>query len=69
MKKQQAAFANVLNEPAFNICQLAGELQKPNGNRLYFYPFTYGENFRLLFVLAAVIFAGMFALNLGIFAR
>jgi hypothetical protein len=64
LKHQQNIFANTLDEPAFKICQLAGELRTATGDRLYLYPYTYGENFRVLFLLAAVVFWFVLFLNL-----
>jgi hypothetical protein len=64
LKRQQTALAVSLGAKEFEICRLADELRTSGGRRKFAYPFTYGENFRLLFSTAAIAFAGMFVADL-----
>ena len=57
LKSQQAEIAKVLTHNEFEICRRGDELQNASGNRRYPYPYTYGENFRLLFGLAILAFS------------
>ncbi len=62
----QAEIATTLGAPQFEICKLANEKKDTKG-RKFIYPYSYGENFRLLFALAALIFlvmAGVSAFHL-----
>ncbi len=63
LHSQQTAFAGTLKAPAFEICRLAGDLRTQAGRRRFFYPYTYGENLRILFVFAALIFVVLTILN------
>lgn len=53
LKTQQKQFL----ADEMRICQRADSLHHPNGRRKHCWPYSYSENFMVLFVLAAVLFA------------
>jgi hypothetical protein len=64
LKVIQKRFSDALGAPPFEICHLADD-NKIGGKRKFAYPYSYGENFRLLFVLATITFFVMLLLNLS----
>lgn len=64
LKVQQVLISQQLGAPEFEICS-RGETKDASGKRLHSYPYSYGENLRLLFAVAALLFIAMVGLNLG----
>ena len=64
LKIEQSKFSRQLNTKTFDICSAAGDLRNADQSRKFVFPYTYGENFRVMFGFSAVLFAAMILLNL-----
>ena len=60
---QQEALAKELDAPALRICEAANKMVDDDG-RPFNFPYSYKQNFTVLFLMAAIIFFCLLAINL-----
>lgn len=56
LKERQRQIALATENPHFEICKMADESRAQDGRRRFLYPYTYGENIRLLLGSAMLAF-------------